>query len=387
MRVLHCCLANFYIDDYGYQENILPKMHKLQGHEVYVLASTETYFDNITLGYVEPKSYKTHDGIPITRIPYVKWLPHFIAKKLRIYKGISNILRNFKPDIIFLHNAQFLSIKVIIKYLKKNKYVKVYVDSHTDPLNSGRSWISLNILHRLIYRPCIKKIEPYATKFYGTLPIRNDFLVEFYGISSQKVELLPCGIDLTTIDIVKKNDIREQVRKKIGLLVDDFVIVSGGKINERKNIHLLIDAISQLKEKDIKLLLFGSIAPSIRSKIDPFLSLENKIIYVGWVDSLDTAKYFFAGDVIVFPGSHSVLWEQSVGLGMPSVFKKMKGFQHVDLDGNCMLLDNVSIESIKEVISYLYNNRDILRKMQDVAENKGPNIFSYYEIAKKSIEQ
>ena len=23
MKILHCCLANFYIDNYGYQENIL----------------------------------------------------------------------------------------------------------------------------------------------------------------------------------------------------------------------------------------------------------------------------------------------------------------------------------------------------------------------------
>ena len=49
MKVLHCCLAAFYIDDYGYQENILPKMHKIQGHQVKIVSSTETYIDNQTL--------------------------------------------------------------------------------------------------------------------------------------------------------------------------------------------------------------------------------------------------------------------------------------------------------------------------------------------------
>ena len=387
MKILHCCLAAFYIDDYGYQENILPKMHKLQGHDVYILASTETYPDNITLGYVKPSTYKTRDGIPITRISYVKWIPHFIVKKLRIYKGISNILEKFNPDIIFFHDVQFLSIDIFIKYLRRNKNIKVYVDSHTDPTNSGRGWISRNILHRFIYRPCVKKIEPYVAKFYGTLPIRNDFLIEFYGISPQKVELLPMGIDLTAIDITKRKDIKKHTRQELGLSEDDFVIVSGGKIEVGKNIPLLAAAISQLKEKDIKLLLFGSMASDIKLEMEPFLSLEKKVKYIGWVDSLDTAKYLFTGDIVCFPGKHSVLWEQTVGLGMPAIFKKVKGHLHLDIGGNCILLDNVSIKTIKDEISYLYHNRDILNKMQKVAETKGPDIFSYYEIAKYAIEQ
>ena len=72
MKILHCCLANFYIDNYGYQENILPKMHQLQGHDVQIIASTETYIENKKLGYIEAKSYFTPENILITRIPYLK---------------------------------------------------------------------------------------------------------------------------------------------------------------------------------------------------------------------------------------------------------------------------------------------------------------------------
>ena len=47
MKILHCCLAAFYIDNFSYQENIFPKIHKLQGHQVHIIASTETYLENI----------------------------------------------------------------------------------------------------------------------------------------------------------------------------------------------------------------------------------------------------------------------------------------------------------------------------------------------------
>lgn len=171
MKILHCCLSNFYIDNYGYQENILPKMHKLQGHDVAILASTEIFVDNAKLGYTKPSSYITNDGIPITRIPYVKWLPHTIAKKLRIYKGIKNNLQAFNPDIIFIHGSQFVGVLEIIDYLKKRPNVRVYIDNHADFINSASNWISKNVLHKIIYKWATQRIEPYTRKFYGTLPL------------------------------------------------------------------------------------------------------------------------------------------------------------------------------------------------------------------------
>ena len=37
MKIIHCCLAAFYIDNFSYQENILPKIHKLQGNDVFII--------------------------------------------------------------------------------------------------------------------------------------------------------------------------------------------------------------------------------------------------------------------------------------------------------------------------------------------------------------
>ncbi len=47
MEILHLCLGNYFVDGYGYQENIITKMHKRQGHEVLIVASTETIVDNL----------------------------------------------------------------------------------------------------------------------------------------------------------------------------------------------------------------------------------------------------------------------------------------------------------------------------------------------------
>lgn len=389
MKILHCCLAAFYIDNYGYQENVLPKMHKLQGYDVSILASTETYIDNVKLGYINPSSYFTEDDIPITRIPYVNWIPKIIIRKLRIYSGIQTYLKRAKPDIVFIHDSQFLSIISFAIYAKKNN-VKIYIDSHTDFINSGKNWISKNLLHKIVYRFCAKYIEKYTTKFYGTLPIRVEFLHDVYDIDKNKIELLPFGADDSYFRWEDKESIRSSMRSHLKIDKNDFVIITGGKIDTRKNIHQLIKAYIELtyqnKVENIKLIVFGKPTDELKNEIDSYIS--NPLIrYVEWLPSEEIYKYFFASDLAFFPGTHSVLWEEAVGLGLPCVFYKWEGIQHIDLGGNCLFIEEISIANIKEIIQKLYYNPILYSQMKKIAIEKGTKQFSYFEIAKYAIEQ
>ena len=384
MRILHCCLAAFYIDNYGYQENILPQMHKLQGHDVAILASTETYINSSELSYLSPGSYLTKEGIPVTRLGYVNYLPHIIRKKLRIYIGISSFIKKFSPDIIFLHDCQFVSIYSIANYAKKNN-VRIYVDGHTDFINSGRNWFSKNILHKIIYKWCAKKIEPYTRKFYGTLPLRSAFFRDVYGIDEKKVELLPLGADLTGIDLKDGQNIRNSLRRELDITETDFVIVTGGKLDRRKNIHRLLRIVNELNIEDIKVIVFGTATIEMRSEIEE-LSKSPNIKNIGWIDSENTFKFLLAADVAIFPGTHSVLWEQSIGLGIPCIFKKWKGMEHLNLNGNCLFIEIDEITELREKILLIYNNKNILANMKRVAVDKGIKEFSYFEIAKRAID-
>jgi 1,2-diacylglycerol 3-alpha-glucosyltransferase len=384
MKILHVCLASFYIDNYGYQENILPKMHKLQGHDVFILASTETFIDNVNLGYLKANEYLTNDGIPIKRVSYIKYLPDYFKRKLRIYNGIKDTLNKFKPEIIFLHDVQFLSIFTFIKYLKINKNVTIYADSHTDFNVSARNWISKNILHKIIYKYCAKSIEPYLKYFYGVLPLRNDFIIKVYNISPKKVKLLEMGGDHTNVNFNDKEIIRKKIREKYGIDNDVFLLITGGKIDKYKDIPILIESLIKLNNLKIKLLVFGSIDKSLNYN---FYNNHEIIKYIGWQNQNDITNLFLASDLAIFPGRHSVLWEQSTSLGIPGIFKKWDGIQHLNLGGNCIFLDIVTVESITNSILNLYNNKDLFEKMKTIAITKCIPHFSYFEIAKRAIEK
>tara|TARA_B110000971_G_scaffold210279_1_gene237309 strand:- start:710 stop:1873 length:1164 start_codon:yes stop_codon:yes gene_type:complete len=383
MKILHTCLACFYIDNYGYQENVLPKMHKKQGHEVEILASTETYLNGNIMSYLEPSKYFNEDSIKVTRIGYVKIINHFISRKLRLYNGIGKKLNEFKPDIIFLHDIQFLGIFKIIKYLKKNPNVIVYADGHADVTNSGTNLLSKYILHGIIYKICANKIDKYVERFYGTLPCRVDFFKHFYGVSNDKVELLVMGVDDDLIQFDKEKN-KEELFFKNNICNDDFVIVSGGKINEKKNVHHLINAVVELNNAKLKLILFGVLDKEVERLVKNNLN-HKSIIFLGWLNNVDIHKYLAVADLCVFPGKHSVLWEQSAGIGIPGMYKKIKGHDHIDLGGNCILLDHGDKMEIIKYLTKILNDKKFYTEMLNNAHSKGKTAFSYYDIAKRSI--
>ncbi len=387
MKILHCCLANYYIDNCGYQENLITRMHKCHGHDVYILASTETFVFGNNIGLVKPSTYVNEDGIIVTRVPYTKLLPKQIGRKVRIYSGVSDIINKFAPEIIFLHDAQTVAVYQIIDYIKQNPKVRLYIDSHTDFVNSAKGWISKHILHGLFYKYLVRKTIPYTVKYYGTLPARVRFYSEFYGTPISKTEYLPMGVDDLSIDFSQRENIRSEVRNQIGFSHDDFIIVTGGKLEKRKRIIELIHAFIKSPNPKVKLLIFGSVKDDIKEEWNNIINSDNRIKHIGWVQAKETYKYLFASDLACFPGTHSTLWEETVGCGVPAIFKKWNGIEHVDRGGNCIMLDDTSVEKMLVVIQNLVDNSSLYSKLLSNARSaKTMDYFAYSKIAKVAIE-
>lgn len=381
MKIVHVCLANFYIDHYAYQENLLPRFQKKAGHEIQIIASTEIFEDRIRLGYTKPYTYVNEDGIKVIRIPYVSWLPHKIAVKLRIYPDIEKYLEDFKPDFIFLHDIQFLSLNVFVRYKKSHPQVRMAADGHTDYINSARGFISKRILHGIIYKSVIRKAIPYIEKFYGTLPSRNLFFEEMYGIPKEKISFLPMGIDDEILQKVESEGKRETVRKSYGVQEEECLFVTGGKIGEdKKDVFMLMHIISQ-SSLPIKLLIFGSVSSELKERFE-VIAQSDKIIYAGWVNEERSYELLSAADAAVYPCFHSTLWEQSAGIGLPCILRRMEGFTHMDINNNCYFMETVNAEEMEKAIRYVYNNLLMLK----TNAMKCRTFFSYKKISVSLLE-
>lgn len=381
MRILHVCLGCFYIDNYTYQENLLPKYHKKLGYDVKIVASTLSFDENGNACNIKAQKYINENGIEVTRLNYKNLLFKKLGKFLRVYSGFKQYLDKCKPDIIFIHGCQFNDIRLIRDYAKKNNIV-IYVDNHADFSNSARNIFSKLILHKLMWRKCAKIIEPYTTRFYGVLPARVDFLKDIYKIPNNKVNLLVMGADDELVNECNNKEEIINLRKKLKIKENDFVIITGGKIDMAKlQILTLMKTIK--KFDNIKLIIFGSIINELKETFNSLLS--DNIIYVGWLNSTDTYKYISLANLVVFPGRHSVLWEQTVAQGKPMVVKYWKGTTHIDLGGNVKFLYEDSEEEMYSLLDQIINKNDYV-SMNKIAKSNKNNSFLYSEIAKTSID-
>lgn len=385
MKITHICLCGPVTDNWSYQDNLLPKYHKKMGLDVSIITSQYIWNESGKIIKDIRKMYINENNVKVIRISN-KFNTN-INSKFKLYSELYKKIEDENPEIIFIHGVQFLDLIQIVKYAK-NKKINIYVDNHADFSNSAKNFLSRIFLHQIIWKYNAQLIEPYVKKFYGVLPSRVDFLKNVYNIPAEKVELLVMGADDDLVKKTKKNFDLKNKKSKYNLNNSDFVIVTGGKIDKSKaQIFDLIKAVQQCGINDVELIIFGSIAEELKQEFFDLIKDDKNIQYVGWLNNEETYEIIELSSLVIFPGRHSVLWEQTVGMGKPIVVKYWEGTEHIDVGGNVEFLYENSYNEIKKIIEELYNNENKFKFMKEVAADKGMDRFSYYNISKKSIAE
>lgn len=379
MKIVHLCLSCFFIDNYSYQENMLPKYHVKMGHDVTVIASLVSFNkEGKPCLLPSPSERIDEDGYKVIRLGYKE--PIKINRILRKYQGFYETLVKEKPDVIFTHGVAMAAVNTLIRYLQEKPNVKLYGDHHGDYINSATTFLSKYVLHKIVWRHYVKKLEPYLTKCYGVTPMRCRFLKEMYHLNPNIIEFLPMGVDDEAIP-ENRTAVRDAVRKELGIPPNAFLIMTGGKIDQRKNTHVLLEAIKRIGNPNLHIVICGVLAPEMEYLKEQF---NNNIHYLGWCNAQRVMDCMVAADMACFPGTHSTLWEQAVGVGLPAVLKRWDEMTHMDVNGNCTFVKGEDSAELQEVIEQMLV-KDVYREQKAKSE-EAATFFLYSDIAKKAIE-
>lgn len=386
MKICHVCICTVFWEKYAYHDNLLPKYHRLLGHEVTIIATTDCRFSSSDTSVIlsEPAGVSVlENGIKLIRLKNL--LPSKINKHLHICCGLYKTIDKESPDFIFVHSLASPNYRMFVRYKRNHQDTVIVFDNHADKYNTAKNKLSRFWTSFVIRNYVAKKVRKISNCFYGVTPSRCQFLQSIYGVEEEKIKLLPMGADDEEMRIDEKTTIRNQIRLKYNIKEDDFLIVTGGRIDKLKNIHIFAKAVNDSKNKHIKLLVFGSISDDLK---DFFKKIESeKIIVIGWVNSSTVYDYFYAADLIVFPGLHSVLWEQAVASGTPCAFNKIDGFEHVDLGGNCLWLIEKTSDYYKNVIEELVGDNNKYIQLYRNASSEKSMQFLYSRLAKKVLDE
>lgn len=381
MKIVHIAPNAPYNDYWGYQENLLPKYQKKLGHDVTLIITNKMHKDGNIVD-IPCNDYMLNDGVRVIRKAYKHYRLSKITNFLT-YIPVYELLEELKPDFIFYHGLISFSIFDVVKYKKRHSDCVVVEDNHLD-YNIGNSADTLKLkIIRLWGRFINKHSIGYVAKVYGVTPWRKTYAEEYFKIPKSKTDVLIMGADDEKMNLDKRNDLRKKIRKKYNICNNDFLIVTGGKIDHKKNIDILMEACANLD--NVKLIVFGSVSDDIKNRFEE-LSNHKNIIYIGWISADSVYEYFYAADLVFFPGQHSVLWEQACASKIPCVFKKWEGMDHVNNGGNSEFIQTATVEDIQNKINELHFTEKYNR-MKGAAESEKTDIYLYSNIAKKSLEE
>jgi D-inositol-3-phosphate glycosyltransferase len=134
----------------------------------------------------------------------------------------------------------------------------------------------------------------------------DNLLLDYYA-SSEKIAVIPCGVNLEQFRPID----RTAARAAIGLASDDPIALYVGRFAPLKGLDLLLSAVARLKKHlpNLKLLVAGGDGPTATGTLDLIeqsrqLGIQQQVSFVGRVDHDDLPNYYNAADLLVVPSHY-----------------------------------------------------------------------------------
>ncbi len=274
------------------------------------------------------------------------------VQDLKALLKLFKFLKKEKPLIVHTHTPKAGIIGMLAA-----KFAGVPIRLHTV---AGLPLLEVKGVKRKILDFVEQLTYSNATKVYPNSKKLKEIIVNLGYSNEDKLKVLgkgsSNGIDTDYFDpsFYSKED-RMDIRKEIGIPVDDFVFVFVGRLVKEKGINELVNAFIDLNKdkKDISLLLVGP----FEQELDPvdksvFENIEShsKIFTTGY--QIDVRPYLAVSDVLTFPSYR-------------------EGFPNVVLQANAMNLPAIvtDINGCNEIIESEVNGLIIPVKSKEALEN------------------
>jgi glycosyltransferase involved in cell wall biosynthesis len=157
-----------------------------------------------------------------------------------------------------------------------------------------------------------RKICQSADRIIATSPQEKLDLAEYYQTDPSKVTVIPCGVNLELFHPLPQ----EQSRTEIAFSMDIFLITYVGRLEERKGIDTLLEAIHLVDDPQVQAVIVGG-PPTDKPFLswkelaeDPFgnymamieeFGIDNQVTFTGGKPQDQLSKYYSASDVTVIP--------------------------------------------------------------------------------------
>ncbi|MBR2692765.1 MAG: glycosyltransferase [Thermoguttaceae bacterium] len=347
-------IEDYFHPDAGYQINIISKYFVKFGHQVTIITGEmekiperiTTFFgrDNIS---ERDKEYTKKYGVKIVRVP----LKAFISGRAVFSNAIYGIIKNEKPDVVYVHgNDTLTGMRYLLKY--KQLGYPLIMDSHMLEIASRNKLRKLfRTIYRLFFTPIIVKNNIIVIRTQN-----EPYIIKRLGIPKRLTPWISVGSD--TLLFHPDETMRQLFRKTHNIREDAFVIIYAGKLDEAKAGLLLAEGVqSKFKSKrDIVVLVVGKSTGEYGRKVEEKLkNSQNKVIRFPTQKYEDLAEFYQSADIAVFPRHCSLSFYDVQACGLPVVFENNKINSDRASHNNALVFNEGSVQDFRDKIEHLAN--------------------------------
>lgn len=277
-----------------------------------------------------------------------------------INKGLFSIMRN--NDILMLGGyaeTTYVLLAILCRIMNK-KYGIIF-----DGISTNRIMSKEKFLKKLLKNIVVKNSNfVFANGIVG-----KEYFINKFKYDENKIFNQYLTVDNKLIDkmYINRNNYRRKIREKLNINNKEKVVLFSGRLIEIKNIEIIINAISNIKEKDkITFLITGG--GELKETLLRLAEKEKVKIHI--TDFLEKQEelfeYYFAADVLVLPSideAWGLVVNEAMNVGMPIIVSHLCGCS-LDLvkDGhNGYVFDPYDVNSLKNKLNKILFSDDMDR--------------------------
>ena len=328
------------------------------GHQVYVL----TRLKDTSLPRAE-----TREGINIFRCRLVD---SHLVYNWQLRRNLRGLISTFNIEIVHVHGMRPL-------VSSKNLDVPVIFTNHTS------SFIKRSHQGKSIQRKMLKQL-----KAASTILAPSQTLVEQTRATGYKG---PIKFISNGVDVEKFSPGFSDVRERLNIPEDAFVIIMAGRLHAVKGVVYLAKAISTINHPDLHVIVVGEGSERVEFEtIIQSSSSAGRVHMLGVVPNDDMPDIYRAADVSILPSlmeATSIAGLEAMACGLAVIGTNVGGLPVIINDGvNGLLVESKSAEALARAIQNLLSDRILVRNMGKEGRKRAVNEFSWSRIAQHIID-
>lgn len=247
-----------------------------QGHQVIIFTTTD------------PKAEEEQDIVRLASLPFLSFADRRIA-----YRGFDRCLKIARSmDLDLIHTHTEFSVGLTGHYVASRLKIPLVHTYHTMYENYTHYIMDGMLLQPSHVRALSKQYCNRADGVIAPSQLTQDTLRD-YGVTVP-IQVIPTGVPIQAV----KTDLRQDLRRKMGIQAEDTVLLTLSRLSKEKNIQEVLEAYKELRQTNNNLQLLVAGDGPEREALELYCRKHQlEVDFVGFVDHEHVSDYYQIADL------------------------------------------------------------------------------------------